>query len=171
MPGKVRVKIIAGRNLPVMDRGSDTTDAYVEIKLGSITYKTDVYRKSLNPQFNSDWYRFEVIFLFIVHLFINEWHENILYIYIFQLDDAELQDEPLQIRLMDHDTYSANDAIGKVNISLNPLLLPSVDASGQNSSGKGTTIQLNYNIYIFLYYVHPFKLISLNFSYEITNKG
>lgn len=54
-----------------------------------------------------------------------------------QVDDEELQDEPLQIRLMDHDTYSANDAIGKVNISLNPLLLPNLDASLQNQSGKG----------------------------------
>lgn len=43
-----------------MDRGSDTTDAYVEIKFGSITCKTDVYRKSLHPQWNSDWFRFEV---------------------------------------------------------------------------------------------------------------
>lgn len=60
MPGKVRVKIVAGRNLPVMDRGSDTTDAFVEIKLANITYKTDVYKKSLNPQWNSDFYRFEV---------------------------------------------------------------------------------------------------------------
>lgn len=60
MPGKVRVKILAGRNLPVMDRGSDTTDAYVEIKLANTTYKTDVYRKSLNPQWNSDFYRFDV---------------------------------------------------------------------------------------------------------------
>ncbi|RZC41814.1 C2 domain-containing protein 5, partial [Asbolus verrucosus] len=99
MPGKVKVKIISGRNLPVMDRSSDTTDAYVEIKLGSTTYKTDVCRKSLHPQWNSEWYRFEV-------------------------DDSELQDEPLQIRLMDHDTYSANDAIGKVYLDLNPLLLP-----------------------------------------------
>ncbi|KAK9890127.1 hypothetical protein WA026_008936 [Henosepilachna vigintioctopunctata] len=100
MPGKVKVKIIAGRNLPVMDRSSDTTDAYVEIKLGGTTYKTDVCRKSLHPQWNSEWYRFEV-------------------------DDSELQDEPLQMRLMDHDTYSANDAIGKVYLNLNPLLLPS----------------------------------------------
>lgn len=38
---------------------------------------------------------------------------------------------------MDHDTYSANDQIGKVNISLNPLLLPSLDASAQLKSGKG----------------------------------
>ncbi|XP_037041487.1 C2 domain-containing protein 5 isoform X2 [Bradysia coprophila] len=116
MPGKVRVKIIAGRNLPVMDRGSDTTDAYVEIKLANTTYKTDVYRKSLNPQWNSDFYRFE-------------------------LDDAELQDEPLQIRLMDYDTYSANDAIGKVNICLNPLLLPSFDMTGQViRTGKGAVM-------------------------------
>lgn len=99
MPGKIKVKILAGRNLPVMDRSGDTTDAYVELKFGNITYKTDVCRKSLNPQWNSEWYRFEV-------------------------DDAELQDEPLQIRLMDHDTYSANDAIGKVYVNLNPLLLP-----------------------------------------------
>ena len=42
-----------------------------------------------------------------------------------QMDDLELQDEPLQIRLMDHDTYSANDAIGKVYLDLNPLLLTS----------------------------------------------
>lgn len=60
MPGKVKVKILAGRNLPVMDRSSDTTDAYVEIKLGNTTYKTDVCRKSLNPQWNSEWYRYEV---------------------------------------------------------------------------------------------------------------
>ncbi|XP_039759828.1 uncharacterized protein LOC120633627 isoform X1 [Pararge aegeria] len=98
MPGKIKVKVLAGRNLPVMDRASDTTDAFVEIKFGGITHKTDVCRKSLNPQWNStEWYRFEV-------------------------DESELQDEPLQLRLMDHDTYSANDAIGKVVISLAPLL-------------------------------------------------
>lgn len=34
---------------------------------------------------------------------------------------------------MDHDTYSANDAIGKVNISLNPLL-SSLDTSAQQKS-------------------------------------
>ncbi|XP_060536956.1 C2 domain-containing protein 5 isoform X2 [Cylas formicarius] len=107
MPGKVKVKIISGKNLPVMDRSSDTTDAYVEIKLGNITYKTDVCRRTLHPRWNTDWYRFE-------------------------LDDSELQDEPLQIRVMDHDTYSANDAIGKVYLNLNPLLLP---AAGQLAVG------------------------------------
>ncbi|KPM03582.1 C2 domain-containing protein [Sarcoptes scabiei] len=97
MPGKVKVRILAGRNLPVMDKSSDTSDAFVEVKLGSTTYKTEVYRRSLNPYWNSEWFRFEI-------------------------DDEELQDEPLQIRIMDYDTYSANDAIGKVYIDLNPLL-------------------------------------------------
>lgn len=49
------------------------------------------------------------------------------------MDDAELQDEPIQIRLMDHDTYSANDAIGKVYIDLNPLLLPSSTSSAKST--------------------------------------
>lgn len=88
-----------------MDRSNLTTDAYVEVKMGSTVYKTDVYRKSLNPVWNSEWFRFE-------------------------MDDLELQDEPLQLRLMDHDTYSSNDAIGKVYLDLNPLLCNS-------SRGKG----------------------------------
>ncbi|KAL9853680.1 C2 domain-containing protein 5 isoform 2-T2 [Geothlypis trichas] len=68
-----------------------------EVKFGNTTFKTDVYPKSLNPQWNSEWFKFEV-------------------------DDEELQDEPLQITVLDHDTYSANDAIGKVYIDIDPLL-------------------------------------------------
>jgi len=115
MPGKVKVRLLAGRNLPVMDRGSDTTDAFAEVKLGDTTYKTDVYRKSLNPAWNSDWFRFEA-------------------------DDLELQDEPLQIRIMDYDTYSANDAIGKVYVDLNPLLLPQV---GKRPSSVGENVAIS----------------------------
>uniref|UniRef100_A0A8C8ST17 C2 calcium dependent domain containing 5 n=1 Tax=Pelusios castaneus TaxID=367368 RepID=A0A8C8ST17_9SAUR len=97
MPGKLKVKIVAGRHLPVMDRASDLTDAFVEVKFGNTTFKTDVCPKSLNPQWNSEWFKFEV-------------------------DDEDLQDEPLQITVLDHDTYSANDAIGKVYIDIDPLL-------------------------------------------------
>ncbi|KAM4820411.1 C2 domain-containing protein 5 isoform 6-T6 [Thomomys bottae] len=97
MPGKLKVKIVAGRHLPVMDRASDLTDAFVEVKFGNTTFKTDVYLKSLNPHWNSEWFKFEV-------------------------DDEDLQDEPLQITVLDHDTYSANDAIGKVYIDIDPLL-------------------------------------------------
>jgi hypothetical protein len=36
MPGKVKVRILAARNLPVMDRSSDTTDAFAEVKLADV---------------------------------------------------------------------------------------------------------------------------------------
>ncbi len=134
MPGKVKVRVLAARNLPVMDRSSDTTDAFVELKLAETSFKTDVCRKSLHPRWDSDWFRFDV-------------------------DDRELQDEQLQIRIMDYDTYSvsflphifvvvrrnhspsfqANDAIGKVYIDLNPLLLKADD---DRSSGGGNNQQI-----------------------------
>ncbi|XP_064599644.1 C2 domain-containing protein 5-like isoform X2 [Liolophura sinensis] len=97
MPGRLKVRVVAGRDLPVMDRASELTDAFVEVRFCNTIFKTDVYRKSLNPQWNSEWFRFEV-------------------------EDEELQDEPLQLRVLDYDTYSAHDAIGKVYIDLNPLL-------------------------------------------------
>lgn len=97
MPGKLKVRILAARDLPVMDRASDLADAFVEVRFGQATEKTEVFRKSLNPQWNTDWFKFEV-------------------------DDEELQDEPLQIRVLDYDTYSAHDTIGKVYIDLNSLL-------------------------------------------------
>ena len=34
MPAKVKVRIVAGRDLPVMDRASDLTDAFVEVSSG-----------------------------------------------------------------------------------------------------------------------------------------
>ncbi|XP_052800135.1 C2 domain-containing protein 5-like isoform X2 [Mya arenaria] len=98
MPGTLKVKVVSARGLPVMDRSTDLTDAFVEIKLGPEGQKTDVCKKSLNPQWNSEWFKFEV-------------------------EDEVLQDEPLELRVLDHDTYSAHDAIGKVYIDLNPLLV------------------------------------------------
>ena len=31
MPGKVKVRVVAGRGFPVMDRSADTTDAFAEV--------------------------------------------------------------------------------------------------------------------------------------------
>lgn len=31
MPGKLKVCVVAARNLPVMDRATDLTDAFVEV--------------------------------------------------------------------------------------------------------------------------------------------
>jgi len=39
----------------------------LQIKFGSTTYKTEVCRKSLNPQWNSEWYRFEVRYGLSIH--------------------------------------------------------------------------------------------------------
>ncbi|CAH8496962.1 unnamed protein product [Schistosoma guineensis] len=97
MPGTVKVRVISARNLPVMDRATFLTDAFVELCIGSITYKTEVVRRSLNPSWNSEWFCFE-------------------------LDDQALQDEALLLKVMDHDTYSAHDTIGRVYFDLNPLL-------------------------------------------------
>lgn len=103
MPGKLKVKIVGGRGLPVMDRSTESTDAFVEIRFGSDVQKTDVYKKSRCPQWNSEWF-------------------------IFEVEDEVLQDEPLELRVLDHDTYSAHDAIGKVYIDLNPLLTSNKDS-------------------------------------------
>lgn len=60
---------------------------------------------------------------------------------------------------MDHDTYSANDAIGKVYFNLNPLLLPQptvVQLSGQQSladtliSNQSQTTGKTYNFFFSL---------------------
>ena len=75
MPGCIKIKIICARNLPIMDRSTFLTDAFVEvigyffvtfmlmlfqIRFSNECFKTDVVKKSLNPQWNSDWIAFEV---------------------------------------------------------------------------------------------------------------
>ncbi|TGZ58194.1 hypothetical protein CRM22_009700 [Opisthorchis felineus] len=97
MPGSVKVKIMSARNLPIMDRATLLTDAFVEIRIGNTSYKTEVARRSLNPCWNSEWFCFE-------------------------LDDQALQEEALLLKVMDHDTYSSHDTIGRVYFDLNPLL-------------------------------------------------
>lgn len=97
MPGKIKLRIISARNLPIMDRSSDSSDAFVEVRFGANIYdKTPVCKKSLDPEWNSR--------------------------FVFEVEEDEIQEEPLQIRVLDHDTYSSHDAIGKVYIDLKPLL-------------------------------------------------
>lgn len=80
-----------------MDRSSDSSDAFVEVKLGeNCNDKTQVCKRSLDPIWNAR--------------------------FIFEVEEDELQEEPLQIRVLDHDTYTSHDAIGKVYIDLKPLL-------------------------------------------------
>ena len=34
-----------------------------KVRLGTVTHRTEVCKKSLNPQWNSEWFRFEVCFV------------------------------------------------------------------------------------------------------------
>jgi Ca2+-dependent lipid-binding protein len=105
MPCILKVRVIAGRGLPVMDRASELTDAYVEVRFGDLeTQRTSVCRKSLNPVWNED-FRLEVS------------------------DDVMLQDEPLELKVFDYDAISADDSIGTVMLDLNPLL--AAESTGQ----------------------------------------
>lgn len=99
MPGKIKTRIICARNLPIMDRSSDSSDAFVEVKMTIIYYKiktspqiaiiclyfnykvrfganhydkTPVFKKSLDPQWNSR--------------------------FVFEVEEDEIQEEPLLIR-------------------------------------------------------------------------
>ncbi len=61
MPGKIWVKVHGARDLPVMDKSADTTDAFVEIRgpSSNVVYKTDVCPKTLHPRWETDWLIFE----------------------------------------------------------------------------------------------------------------
>ncbi|CAK8985680.1 C2 domain-containing protein 5 (138 kDa C2 domain-containing phosphoprotein), partial [Durusdinium trenchii] len=96
------VKVLAARDLPVMDRTSNLTDAFVECKFAGQTFQTRIARKTLDPV----------------------WKEDTRF---YAADDSDLQNEPLLFRVLDHDVYSAADLIGTVYIGLGPLLQKTVD--------------------------------------------
>ncbi|KAJ3290886.1 hypothetical protein HK104_006469 [Borealophlyctis nickersoniae] len=98
MPCILKVRVCQARNLPVMDRATDLTDAFVEVKFADYeVYRTQIIRRTLNPVWNED-FRFEVS------------------------DDSDLQNEPLELKVMDYDQITYNDSIGTVYVDLNPLL-------------------------------------------------
>ncbi|KAI9145612.1 hypothetical protein BKA69DRAFT_1048633 [Paraphysoderma sedebokerense] len=140
MPCILKIKIIQARDLPVMDKASELTDAYVEVRFADYEpQKTQINRKTLNPIWNED-FRFEVT------------------------DDSLLQNEPLMLICLDYDTITANDAVGSVILDLNPLLN---DGGGQNGisgwfplfdSVRGVRGELNIQVRLqFFGDVNPFK--------------
>src|SRR4051812_10723920 len=139
MPCVLKVKIVAARNLPVMDRTSELTDAYCEIKFVDLEIqRTPVARKTLNPVWNED-FRLEVS------------------------NDSDLQNEPLEIRIFDYDTITSDDIVGSVFLDLNPLLI--WDSPGQISGWfpvydtlRGICGELNAQVKLqFFGDVNPFK--------------
>eukprot|EP00081_Caenorhabditis_elegans_P025342 NP_508464.2 Uncharacterized protein CELE_F52H2.7 [Caenorhabditis elegans] len=93
LPVRLEICVISAKALPVMNKSINSTDAFVEVRFLETIDKTDVVT-SLNPVWNSEQF-------------------------VFDTDERELTEEWLQLRVMDHDTYSANDAIGRVNIDCN----------------------------------------------------
>eukprot|EP01064_Diplonema_japonicum_P012383 TRINITY_DN19864_c0_g1_i1.p1 TRINITY_DN19864_c0_g1~~TRINITY_DN19864_c0_g1_i1.p1 ORF type:complete len:1232 (+),score=296.07 TRINITY_DN19864_c0_g1_i1:69-3764(+) len=93
----VKIKISAARDLPIMDSQSHLTDAYVQVKHCDQTKKTRIAKRTLNPQ----------------------WNESVT----FDIADyAELQEDPFEVKVWDHDKWTADDVIGTVFLDLNVLL-------------------------------------------------
>ena len=93
----LKVRVLRARDLPIMDRRSQLTDAYVEIRFNDQTDRTPVMRNSLTPTWNHLW-EFKVPSL------------------------QALQEEPVEFKVYDHDIFSRNDLIGIVFIDLNTIL-------------------------------------------------
>ena len=90
MPGTLTVQILGARDLPIMDKSAETTDAFVEVsfspnlslnsspnlqaRLGPMVHKTGVCGKSLCPRWEDEVFRWEA-------------------------EDQELQDEWLQLKV------------------------------------------------------------------------
>ncbi|KAF9970101.1 hypothetical protein BGZ73_007287 [Actinomortierella ambigua] len=151
MPCILKIKVIGGRDLPVMDKASELTDAYVEVRFADFeAQRTTVCRKTLNPTWHED-FRFEVS------------------------DDADLQNEPLELKVLDYDAITANDSVGSVIIDLNPLL--PVNSPWQIAGWfpiydtiRGIRGELNVQVKLqFFGDVNPFKDSSAGIMFFSTN--
>ncbi|KAJ2810889.1 hypothetical protein H4S07_002409 [Coemansia furcata] len=121
MPCLLKIKVIRARSLPVMDRQSSKADAYVEIRFANqYPLRTSIARRTLDPVWNEN-FRLEIN------------------------DDAYLQNEPLEFRLLDYDSITANDLIGSVYIDLNSLLADEfeIDQQYSRSSSKRESVHID----------------------------
>ncbi|CAJ0939745.1 unnamed protein product, partial [Mesorhabditis belari] len=100
------ISVNSASGLPIMDKSISSTDAFVEARFGEQTWKTEVVT-SLNPIWENERWTFEAT-------------------------QAQIGENSLELRVMDHDTYTANDAIGRVRLDLTILLRRmTVDRSDQ----------------------------------------
>eukprot|EP00048_Salpingoeca_helianthica_P008393 m.122021 g.122021 ORF g.122021 m.122021 type:complete len:82 (+) comp14590_c0_seq1:147-392(+) len=67
MPGILRVRVRAARDLPVMEKSSQSTDAYVEVRLKDVSFKSAVCWRSLNPTWDTAVFEFEVMFIVLAY--------------------------------------------------------------------------------------------------------
>lgn len=116
MPSILKVRIINARDLPVMDRSTDLTDAFVEIRFGSLEpHRTAIARRTLSPVWNE-------VRSYLIHQDFRFEVNN----------DCDLQNEPLEIKVLDYDYVSSNDAIGSVFIDITSLLSSSFSPDSSN---------------------------------------
>ena len=63
-------------------------------------------------------------------------------------DDSVLQSEPIEFRVMDHDVYTSDDAIGLVHVDLSPLLMRIAEgADGERGQANPLMIKGWFPIY------------------------
>ncbi|KAG9390187.1 Uncharacterized protein family UPF0145 [Carpediemonas membranifera] len=97
MPARIYGTIHGAANLPIMDKASQSTEAYINLSFGDFNYKTSSVRHSLSP----------------------EWEESFSF---EETDDQVLQTAPLLLHVLDRDYISADDTVGTVVIMLNTIL-------------------------------------------------
>ncbi|CCW61873.1 unnamed protein product [Phytomonas sp. EM1] len=93
----LKVTVHEARDLPVMDRGTGLADPYVVLKLDDMEHTTDIVRHTRHPVWNLD-YRFDTPDLLI------------------------LQEDPLVVRVYDHDIISRDNLVGTVLLDCNCIL-------------------------------------------------
>jgi len=93
---ELEVTILSCKNLPDLDGAWNLTDAYVIVKVGTKKQRTKAVGGELNPTFEKD---------------------NTLK---FTIKDAALQSR-IRFQVMDKDTFSADDLIGKASMKLSKV--------------------------------------------------
>ncbi|CCW66816.1 unnamed protein product [Phytomonas sp. Hart1] len=93
----LKVTVHEARDLPVMDRGTGQADPYVVLKLDDMEHTTDIVRHTRHPVWNLD-YRFDTPDLLV------------------------LQEDPLVVRVYDHEIISRDDLVGTVLLDCNCIL-------------------------------------------------
>jgi len=139
MGAKVKILVKACRNLPIMDSYHGLTDAYVVVRFGpEFQFKTPVCRKTLNPTWNLDAFRFEVP------------------------NNDYLQENVIEFRVIDYDVVTQDDVIGTVIVDTNTIALNQVtQCSGWFpifDSIRGVCGELNVNIKIdYIHNINPYR--------------
>nr|CAJ2469214.1 unnamed protein product [Leishmania braziliensis] len=93
----LKVTVHEARDLPIMDRATGLADPYVVVKFDDMEHTTDIAHLTRNPAWEHD-VRFDTADLLV------------------------LQEDPLEIRVYDHDIISRDDIVGMVLLDCNSII-------------------------------------------------